>query len=311
MNSKLLADLFGEFSEKHFILIKPGGNWGDDLIYMGAESLAKRYNLDFDSYTFNDLGSLELHPDDVVYIHGGGGFNNYSSKNSYKLLSTILSRHKGTVIQGPCTVSQDEDAIADFKNTFANINSSNFIFFAREEVTFERMKKLLPENTPLYLDHDTALHLTREEFLLAANVSDTSYDLVAMRQDREVATSQSNLNVAGVELDPAYFALNFKHWLRLHAKARTIVTNRTHSSIAGAILRTPTTLFSGAYHKNHSIWKYSLQSKNVKWLDIDNIENNVSYVSIWEKIYRMLPGRMKKSWKIKRFIKWLQGVPLQ
>mgnify|MGYP003385686775 CR=1 FL=1 len=312
MNNKLLAEIFETYRGRRFLFMEPGGNWGDKLIYLGAEKLAQQFDLKFERVEYVDTMNVKLTPDDVVYIHGGGGFNSYSSGNSYRLLADVLARHKGVVIQGPCTVSDGDEVAAHFVDVFKQVECSDFVFFAREKLTFEIMHKLLPESASLSIDDDTALHLRKEDLVQISGVEHGSYDLVAIREDTEVAPNQSNLVKPGVKLDPAYFAQSFEHWVRLHAAARTITTNRTHSSIAGAILEIPTTLFEGAYHKNESIYNHSLTSKKVTWLNINTVPNaGPANRTLLEKAYTLLPGFLKDSWKVKMLLKRLQGVPIK
>jgi hypothetical protein len=55
--------------------------------------------------------------------------------------------------------------------------------------------------------------------------------------------------------------------MRIHALASRIITNRTHSSILGAILRKPTTLLGGSCHKDCGVWEHSLARRGAQWFD--------------------------------------------
>jgi len=306
---KTLDELFKLYANRSFIFIRPGGNWGDMLIYMGAEYLAKKHQIKYTTYLHAELDAFKSNKEDIVYIHGAGGFNEFSSKASYNSLQKGLEAHKGIVIQGPCTVDQSAGSLAPLKQMFKQIQCEHFIFFAREQQTFKLMKEILPKSADLYIDHDTALQLTRDELIKVAQTSQQKYTLISMRQDNEANPAQANLNEQGVVLDPAYFANDFAHWIKIHVMAKKIITNRTHSSIAGAILQVPTVVFSGIYHKNQSIWAYSLQQKKVQWLDIKSLPKQTIKINKWESFYLLLPTFLQKSWKIQRLIKRLQGVP--
>jgi len=68
--------------------------------------------------------------------------------------------------------------------------------------------------------------------------------------------------------DKSGSSYSFKYRLGFHmANASTIITNRLHSAIIGAILGKNVELFRNSYHKNRSVWEYSLQSKGVKWIE--------------------------------------------
>lgn len=64
-------------------------------------------------------------------------------------------------------------------------------------------------------------------------------------------------------VDPCQSAI----WPQLHVKANNLYTNRSHSAILGSLLDKPTYMFAGAYHKNRSIWEYSLKDRGVKWIE--------------------------------------------
>jgi len=57
------------------------------------------------------------------------------------------------------------------------------------------------------------------------------------------------------------------NWAQLHVYALEILTNRSHSAMLGAILGKKTKMFRGKYHKNRSIWEYSLKQRGVEWVE--------------------------------------------
>lgn len=310
-----LKGIFTKYRQHSFVFVKPGGNWGDGLIYLGAEALANDVGIRFATISGDDVSAVKPTSDTVIYIHGGGGFNAFNSKKSYDVLRRALELRAGLVVQGPCTVEDSLEMQGDFAKALSDLSCRNLIFLAREKRTFGKMQGVLPKEVKLILDHDTALHLTRDAFLAAAgytpeNFPKNRYELLALRKDRELVEGQGEVDLPGVELDPAYFSQSFQHWLRLHAQASRIVTNRTHSSIAGAILGTPTALFRGAYHKNRSIWEHSLQSKGVEWLELNDLPLRKRQLPFFERLHGWLPHFMQKSWRVSRLIKRLQGVPL-
>jgi len=159
----------------------------------------------------------------------------------------------------------------------------------------------------LRLDHDTALQLTPEEALRGTSQR-SRYTLFALRQDNEAPREGDAARFDGVLLDPAMYARSFDHWVRLHALARRIVTNRTHSSVLGAVLGKPTTLLGGSYHKNRSIWEYSLRSRGVDWLDWDRapVASEKPRTTGFDF---PLAQRIARSWKVQRTMNRLRGVP--
>jgi hypothetical protein len=90
--------------------------------------------------------------------------------------------------------------------------------------------------------------------------------------------------------------------VRIHLFARSITTNRLHSAIIGAIAGKPVTIGPGSYHKNRSVWQYSLAERGVRW--VDAIEPPAA--GLWQR----LPSRIRDSYKIRQLRLALHRVPL-
>ena len=80
-----------------------------------------------------------------------------------------------------------------------------------------------------------------------------------------------------------------KNWTQLHMDASRILTNRCHSAILGAILGKDTTMFKGHYHKNRSIYEYSLKKLGVNGLEAKDSYTDTTWHS---KIKSSLDGRL-------------------
>ena len=135
------------------------------------------------------------------------------------------------------------------------------------------------------------------------------YDLIVLREDPEqpIRPTTGGMWTGPVEsraitLDPAYAAINFRHWVRIHLYAKSIITNRLHSSIIGAVAGKPVTLGPGSYHKNRSVWEYSLANQGVHWTD--SIEPSPN------KFWSRLPKRIQNSYKVRRLRLAVNRVPL-
>ena len=305
--SETVKSLFKKYQNKNFIFIKPGGNWGDELIYFGAEFLAESMNVSFKSYTVAEFLHMKVKPDTVVYIHGGGAFNSWCSDNGWACLKhAVQTSH--VVIYAPCSVGDETTFLhKKFADCLRDNIASEIYIFARELKTFELLK-----NTPALAevnvskDIDTALHLTKQAVEDRLGKEKKSYDFYAFREDNEACLTQHEISYNHVILDPAKRCQSFEHWMRVHLCAKKIITNRTHSSVLGAVLGKETYLFAGSYHKNHSIWQESLQELGVKWLEQDEAiaQKNNGFLDF------ILPTRIKNSWRIRSAYLFMCGVPL-
>ena len=101
---------------------------------------------------------------------------------------------------------------------------------------------------------------------LIGNLSPRSlFSLLVLRTDMEADAIPSQVRRRDFNrvLDPCLTS----DWAVLHMHASRIVTNRSHSAIMGAVLGKDTSIFAGSYHKNRSIYDYSLKELGVKWLE--------------------------------------------
>jgi hypothetical protein len=210
------------------------------------------------------------------------------------------------VVQGPQTIEASQPGIASrFAESLSDIRARHIVFFARERLSLTTLGDLALPGVETALDHDTAFHLDRGSLLALAKLERMPggrYDLTVLRDDDERPDSTRGERARGAILDPAYVATSFAHWLRIHLFARRILTNRLHSAIAGALAGKAVTLAPGSYHKNRSIWEFSLAERGVQWTD--GIQKG-SRAADW------LPRRLRKSYKLERLVFFVRGVPLR
>jgi hypothetical protein len=98
-------------------------------------------------------------------------------------------------------------------------------------------------------------------------------------------------------------AKSFAHWMRIHLNSRAIVTNRLHSAIVCTLAGKPVTIAPGAYHKNRSVWEYSLSAQGATWADAIRPQESVCWG--W------LPSFIRNSYKVGQMRLMLHRVPLR
>lgn len=268
-----VEDMFRENRQYPFAFIRSKGNYGDHLIYAGAEKIANQLNL---RYTTTSHKS-KIKSDTIIYLHGGGGYNSWWGWTG-RLLSQIRTHNPyNLIIVGPSTTSLE----LEYLTKLLPKNDEKIVFFAREYTTFHFIKDNFFSH--VYHDHDTALQLTlKDQFLekLLKNVkNEASYSFLALREDKEsndlypIKPEKFDIVCDPVLIEPAiirkihsYFGITSKKWAQLHYQASKITTNRSHSAMLGSILNKPVEIFANSYHKNHSIWEYSLKDRGVTWV---------------------------------------------
>ncbi|KPK11286.1 MAG: hypothetical protein AMJ56_06520 [Anaerolineae bacterium SG8_19] len=310
-----LRDVFESHRDRPWIFLRPLGNWGDDLIFAGAERMADSLGLNWRSFETVEFQAMATTSDHCIYLHGGGGFNHWCSGRAIVNLELALNRSVHLVVQGPVSTEGSSEWLADrFKQALSCIRPRDFLFFAREKFTLQVLNDVeLPKlGATLCLDHDTALALSDEDVLAIAELKSMpigNYDLIVLREDPEQPIRPTtggmwtgSLASRAITLDPAYAAINFRHWVRIHLYAKSIITNRLHSSIIGTVAGKPVTLGPGSYHKNRSVWDYSLANRGVQWTD--SIESPPN--TLWNR----LPKRIQNSYKVRRLRLAVNRVPL-
>jgi exopolysaccharide biosynthesis predicted pyruvyltransferase EpsI len=263
--SQKLFELFRKINDRRIFFIEPGGNFGDHLIYKGAYKLAAVAGLQYTVLSFAEFEQRKFTADDTLYIHGGGGFVPWWSGKPMKMLKKLSAEFQGTLIVGPTTFSQDADYIRGvLKDCLGSHRFKELFMFTREEVSYGILKEHLTSPAQIFCDHDTALNLIKSD-LVKDQDPPKRYTIYAIRQDKERPEGQGYNYLSW--LDPIDVSSTFEEWLMFHRRARTIVTNRTHSTIVGTILGIPTIMLPNSYHKNRSVWEFSLRQRGVEWRD--------------------------------------------
>ena len=264
MTYSKLKNLFTEHKDRKFTFIVQGGNQGDQMIWAGARKLAHLAELNYRETNMKRGHSpyIDIKPDEILYLNGGGGFNTWWNWTP-RLLNRLVKQYpENIIIIGPSTVALQGWYLDKWLPC-----SDNVIFYARELTTYNFLKENYDLN--LFHDQDTALHLnygdTELKQVIGKNHRKELHRLFGLREDPESIDNipkQVNVDDYDLVVDPCLE----KNWAELHLYASKILTNRCHSAILGSILGKDTTMFNGNYHKNRSIWEYSLKKRGVKWI---------------------------------------------
>jgi hypothetical protein len=305
-----LRQIFERNRERPWLFVRPGGNWGDYLIYAGAEKMAEATGLDWTSCDSAELEHRATPPGHCIYLHGSGGYNSWASGRPFFDLERSVTREVHLVVQGPQSCEAAPERLKSrFERALASVRCRDLIFFAREQTSLHVLQTLGLEQygATLGLDHDTALALEPEDLCAIAGLHEMprgNYDLIVFREDNERLPPGLNAShPTGVVIDPAGAATSFAHWMRIHLYSRAITTNRLHSAIVCAIAGKPVTIAPGSYHKNRSVWEHSLSEKGVAWTDAIRPQES----PFWSR----LPRFIRNSYKVGRMRLMLHRVPIR
>ncbi|MES2839801.1 MAG: hypothetical protein V4794_05955 [Pseudomonadota bacterium] len=217
-----LERLFRRFETHAFIFVEPGGNFGDQLIYWGAELLAERVGLSYRKMSSKEFLKCNVSQNEVVYVHVGGGYNWWCSGAVIRVLEHAIGSNAAIVIQGSCTFEEDLDYISDVMVPVLQRHANKEIYFmTREMVSYQlALDSLRPFCGDMMIAHDTAFRLTKDEVLRRVGEVSGGYRLYGFRQDNESGESKVLVRQLGIRMDPVYFCHDFVHWIRVHAGAK-------------------------------------------------------------------------------------------
>lgn len=306
-DSLVLRDVLNIFSHKRFVFVEPGGNFGDQLIYEGAFKLANELNIEYKKATYDETMNQKVDTEALYYVHGGGGYNKYNSGKTFDLLKRLSSEKDLIVIQGPCSLDTDPEVTDRINGIIRDSVCQELHFFLREKTSFSFITGAIDsDKVKFYLDKDTAFHLDKPYLEKKFGPVKQKYQLDIIRIDGEAANFKPQRK-SSVVLDPAFYADSFEHWYRIHAHASSILSNRTHSAIIGAILGKTVYFYNGSYHKNRSIWEYNLKDIGVIWSDK---ETNTFTGDVKSGLLSsLIPNKIKNSYKVTHMWNTVRGVP--
>lgn len=301
--STALAELMLQYRDRPFLLIEPGGNFGDSLIYAGMHRLADRLGISYRSVTHRQLKTTEWSAETILYMHGGGGFVPFWSGTPGQCLRYIASRHSGVLIIGPTTYSSDPQYLEEFLvQPLADAKLQRAFLFCRELPSYEAVVPAVGELAEVRVDHDTAFNLKASDLEAMAGEQvgqQRGYDLYAIRKDVE-KVDVGRAPLMAMPIDPVRYCDSFQGWLCLHIRARKVVTNRLHSAIAAAILGKPTRLLPNNYHKARGVYEYSLEQFGVVWSDrLDESWQSRTFGRTFDYLLKKQPWVKKLAWRLR------------
>lgn len=292
-------------------VVDPSGGKGDELIYLGLEKKLKQLRLDFKTinyvcensrdYTIRRFLSKSHLPKNTqlylvqfmpsfstnltlrklskmpkcktVIVRGGAYLDDLWG--DYDVLNFVVENGPDTIILSPMSFSSDKLRLKDELNHI----SKEVHLFCRDEYSLSLLSSWqLRKNIHLYLSHDTALYLSKNDLINYLNSSNKKYDLICNRQDKERVVnwnleklkSKQSKDSSGHrflvgDLDAVR---DFKTWVKLISGASKVFTDRLHVGVLSTILGIDTFLFPNSYYKNKGVYEYSLSKfPNAHFID--------------------------------------------
>lgn len=260
------AQLSSTPSPRNMLLCLPAhNNIGDHAIAYAEHRLLASASalptLDFADNMSVPLRAVQRYasPDDVFYLHGGGNMGTLYQREEQARCDYLSMLPHNTFILFPQTISYDDTAASQqylrHTQTVYGKMGGKLHLFARETVSFDRMKRYYPKND-VRLTPDIVLSLTDQA---TADPASRQGILLCMRNDVEKTTSgeaQTMLEQAARATGEAVaytdtttkepLPISVKHGEELvlakfdeFRKARLVITDRLHGMIFSAVTGTP------------------------------------------------------------------------
>jgi len=223
---------------------------------------------------------------DTVLIRGGGYLNDVWG--DYDALEIAIRNNPDSIIVAPHSFSFLN------ANTFLDcINSadSEIYIFCREKYSYDLLSSLsFQKNVHIYLSHDTALYLSKDDFLSKDNYGckEGFYDLICTRKDRELvvdwnidvlrqrsgtANKNGDQKTRKILVGDLEEVANFRVFVNLIAGAHKVFTDRLHVGILSTILGNETYLYPISYDKNKGVYEFSLNRfPNIQFINSPKFE---------------------------------------
>jgi exopolysaccharide biosynthesis predicted pyruvyltransferase EpsI len=284
------------------------GNWGDGVIRLGAYKLAWKNNITtirswerpYTPKHFKNFKKENYPKINLVYVHGSGGIGTIYTGVAKAANYAHNAFPDVPIVYGPTTIMLNQPYYTekDIKTKFTDMvlnlnydkicvdlndylvkllndelrdvkNFSDFVFFARERTSYKFMKDNF--DFKVKLDHCPSLHLEKNDFDLEKSVGGRAlFERVDLEKSkRPEKVSPISFDLVTDPIDSKDNNVNsYEDWYKLHDRFDEIVTNRLHSAIMGIIFGKKVSLYDNHYHKNRSVWEYSLKSKGVEWIGV-------------------------------------------
>jgi exopolysaccharide biosynthesis predicted pyruvyltransferase EpsI len=302
-----------QYKSKKFLVIEPLGSNGDKLIFMGMEKKLKELEINYSvanetrsflsrtllnlSKKFSKLGlqtlskelmravihsrdlfykelisKIENSPAEIILLRGGAYLNDIWRE--YHILTTAIEAIRKK--PGSILILASHSFI--FKDTkfekFFDLTNKVHIF-CREKYSHNVLSAMsLPKNVELHLSDDTALYLSKNDFVNSKTENRSSYVLITLRNDRESA-GPWKIKIPKEEnvlFKDIYTTDDFKSFVNIIINAQVVHTDRLHVAILSGIIGKQTYLYPCNYHKTKGVYEFSLHKfPNIDFIDSHEI----------------------------------------
>lgn len=254
---KFLFDNFVK-PQKEVIYIPSSGNAGDSLIVRGTFDIFKEIKLKY------RIGSLSEKYKNKQLIFAGGGILIDKYKNAREFFENNQNNNQILIL--PHTIYK--------VNNFVRNLSSNVRVICREETSYNYVSTLIQHKNNVFLSHDMAFYIrdigkyvTRKPSKKECFCYRTDGEKTDIKLPKNNIDISLSFNLKDNTSDPELIQKSCCSIFDYLSKYKIINTNRLHVAVAGSLLNQRVNFYSNSYHKNKSVFQYSLKSRfpNTVW----------------------------------------------
>jgi hypothetical protein len=234
---RALLDVIG--SAPDLTLVRPFGNYGDELIWAGTRELLK-------GHVYREIGidQVAAASGELAVISGGGAWSRRYNEMMPEALAIAELRFERVIVL-PSSFEVSEDRVR------AALERTNATVFARERESFEQIRGLCKAR----LAHDCAFFADYSNYGASGDG-----ELNAFRVDGERLGVRE---VPADNVDISSDAESLDDWLRTIDRHAVVNTDRAHVMIAAAMLGKEVRYAPNSYFKVEAIAEFALGGFNV------------------------------------------------
>ena len=249
------------YSGKKVIVLIPGGNRGDGLIYAGARLVLNKYKV-----VYTEVRRLTYNiKAPVLFVYGCGGYGGAYGSMPRRIMPFVNNFSK--IYIWPSSFDTTEPKIKKFIQELPD----HIMIFCRERVSYKNVLDNIKNKDNVRIDHDTALFFDFNPYKQKGIGM-----VLSFRRDREKKKKWLFNHNA---IDASYGNYNtYKKLIDIISKYDIVVTDRAHVMITASLLGKKTHVLPSNYFKLKAIYDYSLKHlKNVRFHNNDAFLKRLYY----------------------------------
>ena len=290
-----------------YMLTPVHGNMGDQAIAIATKKYIEDQFSDYtlievyrkDTYKYCKAIKRILNENDMIFLHGGGNMGNIWIKEEQERRFIIKTFSNNKIISMPQTMSfsNDDDGIKELEITKKIYSEHRYLtILAREEKSYELMKKNFCSNVRVWLNPDMVLYLSD---LIIHKDNKRTYIMTCFRKDKEdvFAEEKEVLNdklkknfsdvfaydtVINKEVYIETRESELEIMLNNFLNSKVVITDRLHGMIFCVLTKTPCIVTKSLDHKINETYKW------IKDLNYIKFVNNLDYTIIKPIIYNLI-----------------------